>query len=113
MDSSRSACRKDAAPAIGFVAYAAGVAEGTCEPTIADRRPLRGAEQAKAQLDHDREQARLADERSLRDGKRERLHGDYVALGYAADNVLSAAKQLGGTDRRWARAPRRSVAIQA
>ena len=41
-----------------------------------------------------REQARLADERSLRDAKRERLRGDYVALTFAADAFLSASKQL-------------------
>jgi hypothetical protein len=41
-----------------------------------------------------REQARLGDERSLRDAKRERLRVDYVALTFAADNFLSASKQL-------------------
>ena len=43
---------------------------------------------------HERAQARLVDERSLRDAKRERLRVDYVALTFAADNFLSASKQL-------------------
>lgn len=41
-----------------------------------------------------REDARRADERTLRDPKRERLRGDYVAVAWAAENVGSAAKQL-------------------
>ena len=41
------------------------------------------------------EAARVADARSLRDAKRERLRGDYVPVAYAADAILSASKQLG------------------
>jgi hypothetical protein len=43
---------------------------------------------------HEREESRRADERTLRDAKRERLRGDYVAVAWAAENFSSAAKQL-------------------
>ncbi len=61
---------------------------------IAGFQAKKSGHQEQLRRDHEREQARLADERSLRDAKRERLRGDYVALTFAADNFLSASKQL-------------------
>jgi hypothetical protein len=52
-------------------------------------------EQQEARLAAEREESRRADERSLRDGQRERLRGDYAAVAWAAENFSSAAKQLG------------------
>jgi hypothetical protein len=42
-----------------------------------------------------REQARLADERSLRDDKRERLRRDYEDLTFAATEIQGSAVELG------------------
>ena len=43
---------------------------------------------------HEHEEARLSDERNLRDGKREGLRRDYVDIAFAADNFQSASIAL-------------------
>jgi hypothetical protein len=61
---------------------------------IAGFQANKSGHQEQLRRDHEREQGRLGDERSLRDAKRERLRADYVAVTFAADNFLSASKQL-------------------
>jgi hypothetical protein len=55
----------------------------------------KAGQQQRVRIEAEREEGRRADERSLRDAKRERLRGDYVAVAWAAENFGSAAKQLG------------------
>jgi hypothetical protein len=54
----------------------------------------KAGEQQRIRIEAEREEARRADERSLRDGKRERRRGDYVAVAWAGENFKSAAMQL-------------------
>jgi hypothetical protein len=61
---------------------------------IAGVQATKAAAQEDLRRAHERDQARLADQRALRDAKRERLRDDYVAIAYAADNGLSVSKQL-------------------
>jgi hypothetical protein len=56
-----------------------------------------GGDARQRELDRDlaREQARLADERSLRDAKRERLRRDCEDLSFAAMEIQGSAVELG------------------
>lgn len=62
---------------------------------IAGYQSDKAAAQEKLRREHESAQAKLADQRSLRDGKRERLRADYVVVAYAADSILGASKELG------------------
>src|SRR4029450_6423088 len=61
---------------------------------IAGYEAKRTAEEASRQRDHDRELSQLADERSLRDAKRERLRRDYEDLAFAATEIQGSTLQL-------------------
>lgn len=54
----------------------------------------RADKREQARQAHEREEARSAYKRSLQDGQRERLRGDYAAMLNAADNFLWASMQL-------------------
>jgi hypothetical protein len=54
----------------------------------------RQAGRDKEREQHERNLARLADERTLRDAKQERLRRDYVDLGYAAQTIRDVAVGL-------------------
>jgi hypothetical protein len=69
----------------------------------------KAGEQERARIKADREEARRADERSLRDAKQEGLRGDYIAVSFAAENLRGASSQLmvlWAGDTREARAER-------
>ena len=74
--------------------FAAAILTAGGSRWIAGFQSKKAAEQERARIDAAREEARRADERSLRDGKRERLRDDYVAIVWAAENIDSASKQL-------------------
>jgi hypothetical protein len=54
----------------------------------------KAAEQQQVRSKHEAAQARVADERSLRDAKRERLRGDLVAISLAADTIHHVGMEL-------------------
>jgi hypothetical protein len=83
----------DVATALG-AAFVASILTIIGSLLVARFQARKAAVQEELRRTHEREQARLADERALRDAKRERLRVDYVALTFAADNFLSASKQL-------------------
>lgn len=75
-------------------AFVASILTTVGSPWIAGFQSKKAAETERARIEAAREEARRADERSLRDGKRERLRVDYVAIAWAAENFSSAAKRL-------------------
>jgi hypothetical protein len=83
----------DVATALG-AAFIASVLTTIGSRWIAGFQAKRTSEEASRQRDHDRELSRLADERSLRDAKRERLRGDYEDLAFAATEIQGATAQL-------------------
>jgi hypothetical protein len=83
----------EVATALG-AAFVASILTTVGSRWIAGFQAKKAAGVDKIRRDHEREQARLADARSLRDDKRERLQIDYVAVAFAAENILSVSKQL-------------------
>jgi hypothetical protein len=83
----------DATIALGS-AFVASILTTVGSRWIAGFQSKKAAEQEQARIDAARDEARRADERSLRDSRRERLRGDYVAIAWAAENFGSAAIQL-------------------
>lgn len=83
----------DVATALG-AAFVASVLTTIGSRWIAGFQAKRTAEEASHQRDHDRELSRLADERSLRDAKRERLRRDYEDLAFAATEIQGSTVQL-------------------
>lgn len=83
----------DVATALG-AAFVASILTITGSLLVARYQAHRAAEQERLRREHENEQARLADQRTLRDAKRERLRGDYVALIFANNTILSASMQL-------------------
>lgn len=83
----------DVASVIG-AAFGASILTTVGSRWVAGYQAKKAAEQRQLDRDHDRDQARLADARSLRDAKRERLRGDYFAVAYAADTLGGVAKEL-------------------
>ncbi len=104
----------EVATALGS-AFVASILTTVGSRWIAGFQSKKASERESLRRDHEREQARLADERSLRDGKRERLRGDYFAIAYAADTIASVAKELGvlwGGDTEDARNDRLNKRLQ-
>lgn len=83
----------DVATALG-AAFVASILTIIGARWVAGFQAKKTAEQERERREHERGQARVADERSLRDAKRERLRVDYVSITYAAEGIRSAAKQL-------------------
>jgi hypothetical protein len=83
----------EVATALG-AAFVASVLTTIGSRWIAGFQSKNAAAQEQLRRDHERLEARVADERSLRDAKRERLRGDYVAISFAAENIIGASMQL-------------------
>ena len=83
----------EVATALG-AAFVASILTTVGSRWIAGFQAKKSGEQEQLRRDHERDQARLADERTLRDAKRERLRGDYAAIAFAAESLRGAAKQL-------------------
>lgn len=83
----------DVATALG-AAFVASILTIIGARWVAGFQAKKTAEQEQLRWDHERAQARRADERSLRDAKRERLRVDYVSIAYAAESIRSASHQL-------------------
>jgi hypothetical protein len=75
-------------------AFAAAILTALASRWIAGFQANRDAKQRELDRDLQREQARLADERSLRDAKRERLRRDYEDLSFAATEIEGATLEL-------------------
>ncbi|MEX0983664.1 MAG: hypothetical protein WD096_01285 [Actinomycetota bacterium] len=76
-------------------AFVASILTSVGSRWIAGVQAKKAGVQQQVRIDADHAEARRQDERNLRDAKRERLRGDFVAVAWAAENVGSAAKQLG------------------
>jgi hypothetical protein len=81
------------ATALG-AAFVASILTITGSLLVARYQARRAAEQEDLRRQHEREGSRLADERSLRDAKRERLRRDYEHVAFAADTIRGAANEL-------------------
>lgn len=104
------------AQAVLLAAFAAAILTAVGSRLVAGYQTKRDAQQRKIDRDLQREESRRVDERNLRDAKRERLRGDYVAVTFAADNFLGASKQLGlllAGDTPEARAERIQTQLEA
>jgi hypothetical protein len=89
----RAGMSSDVSTALG-AAFIASVLTTIGSRWIAGFQAKKAGEREQSRIDAERDEAQHADKRSLRDGKSERLRGDYVAVTFAADNVLSASMQL-------------------
>jgi hypothetical protein len=83
----------DVALALGS-AFVASILTTLGALSVASFQAKRHSEEEERRREHEHHLARLADERSLRDAKRERLRTDYEDVAFAADTIQGATGAL-------------------